>query len=60
MPSGKTHLKLEIAALCIIGALAGGANAYFALADWEDEFQPLALLFSCAYLFSTLLLSPDL
>ena len=60
MPSGKNHLKTEIAALTTIAAIAVGGNFYFALADWRDEFQPLALVFCTAYLFSALLLSPDL
>jgi len=60
LPSGKNHLKAEIAALAAIIAIITGANFAFELAHWEDEFQPLALVFAAAYLFSALLLSPDL
>jgi uncharacterized metal-binding protein len=60
MPSGKTHLKVELFSLAGFAAIACGANAFFELVDWEDEFKALALVFSCAYLFSALLLSPDL
>ena len=60
MPSGKNHLKAEIAALAAIIAITVGANFAFELANWEDESRPLALVFSVAYLFSALLLYPDL
>ncbi len=60
MPSGKNHIKAEITALTAIIAITTGANFAFELANWEDEFQPLALVFFAAYLFSALLLSPDL
>ena len=60
MPSGKNHLKAELAALGTIALAAAGGNALWAFADWQDQFQPLALIFALAYLFSSLLLSPDL
>ncbi len=60
MPSGKNHHKAETATLAAIIAITSGANFAFELAYWEDEFQSLALVFSAAYLFSALLLSPDL
>ena len=60
MPSGKNHLKAELAALGAIALAAAGGNALWAFADWQDQFQPLALIFALAYLFSSLLLSPDL
>ena len=60
MPSGKNHLKAELAALGAIAHAAAGGNAFWAFADWQDQFQPLALIFALAYLFSSLLLSPDL
>ena len=59
MPSGKNHLKAELAALGAIALAAAGGNALWAFADWQDQFQPLALIFALAYLFSSLLLSPD-
>jgi len=60
MPSGKNHLKAELAALGAIALAAAGGNALWGFADWQDQFQPLALIFALAYLFSSLLLSPDL
>ena len=60
MPSGKNHLKAELAALGTIALAGAGGNALWAFADWQDQFQPLALIFALAYLFSSLLLSPDL
>ena len=60
MPSGKSHLKVELAAFAAIALAAAGGNALWEFANWQDQFQPLALIFVLAYLFSSLLLSPDL
>lgn len=60
MLSGKNHLKAELAALAAIALAAAGGNALWEFANWQDQFQPLALIFVLAYLFSSLLLSPDL
>jgi len=46
--------------LAAITAITTGANFAFELANCEDEFQPLTLVLSATYLFSALLLSPDL
>ena len=43
-----------------ITAITTGANFAFELANCEDEFQPLTLVFSATYLFSALLLLPNL
>jgi len=51
MPSGKNHLKAELAALGAIALAAAGGNALWAFADWQDQFQPLALICALAYLF---------
>ena len=46
--------------MAAITAITTGANFAFELANCEDEFQPLTLVLSATYLFSALLLSPDL
>ena len=46
--------------MAAITAITTGANFSFELANCENELQPLALVFSATYLFSALLLSPDL
>ena len=46
--------------MAAITAITTGTNFAFELANCEDEFQPLTLVLSATYLFSALLLSPDL
>ena len=59
MPSGKTHLRIELAAL--VAVVGGGLalNRAYGWMKWE-EAQTLLPAFVAAYLFSSLLLSPDL
>ena len=54
MPSGKTHLKIE----AIILVLWAGLSVIFVLKEWITISQ--TLLFFGAYVFSMLLMSPDL
>lgn len=54
MPSGKTHLKIELAvwAVCAVGSVFLQTKGAL---SWTTEGS-----FLCAYLFSSLFLSPDL
>ena len=54
MPSGKTHLRIE----AVILVLWSGLSAYLVLREWITTSQ--ALLFLGSYLFSMILMSPDL
>ncbi len=54
MPSGRTHLRIEIVCLVIWGAVA----AVFGRWGWMEKGEIAG--FIVAYLFSMLLLSPDL
>lgn len=56
MPSGKTHLRIELFLLPLWGALLFIAESYKIITlGWEG-----IAIFAGAYLFSSLLLSPDL
>jgi len=56
MPSGKTHLRIELFLLPVCVALLFVAQHYQLIAvGWEEM-----AIFTGAYLFSSLLLSPDL
>ena len=59
MPSGKTHFHIEFAALVIIIGVGATLNHYREFMKWE-EAGTLGLIFTVSYLFSSLLLSPDL
>ena len=54
MPSGKTHLRIE----AVILVLWSGLSVYLVLREWITTSQ--ALLFLGSYLFSMILMSPDL
>ena len=54
MPSGKTHLRIE----AVILVLWSGLSVYLVLREWITTSQ--ALLFLGSYLFSMMLMSPDL
>jgi uncharacterized metal-binding protein len=56
MPSGKTHLRIELFVLPLCVALLFAAQHYQLIAvSWEEM-----AIFAGAYLFSSLMLSPDL
>ncbi len=56
MPSGKTHLRIELLLLPVWVAMGFVAESYRVIAiGWEGM-----AIFAGAYLFSSLLLSPDL
>jgi uncharacterized metal-binding protein len=56
MPSGKTHLRIELFVLPLCVALLFAAQHYQLIAvSWEET-----AIFAGAYLFSSLMLSPDL
>jgi uncharacterized metal-binding protein len=56
MPSGKTHLRIELFLLPLCVALLFAAQHYQLIAiSWEET-----AIFAGAYLFSSLMLSPDL
>ena len=60
MPSGKTHTKIDLFVLILI---VGGVlyhRTYFVDLLGEDKLWTYIAAFSGAYLFGTLLLSPDL
>ena len=59
MPSGKLHLQLEMLVLALLLIAAAVAVAGGWIADGNEWRQP-ALSFVAAYLFSSLLLSPDM
>jgi uncharacterized metal-binding protein len=56
MPSGKTHLRIELFVLPLCVALLFAAESYKVITvSWEEM-----AIFAGAYLFSSLMLSPDL
>jgi uncharacterized metal-binding protein len=59
LPAGDIHLRLELAALLLIVVGGLGMASLGELDDWSDSLVPL-VGFVGAYLFSCLLLSPDL
>lgn len=59
MPAGDIHLRLELAALFLIVIGGLGVASLGEFDGWRDSFVPL-LVFVGTYLFSCLLLSPDL
>ena len=59
MPSGKTHFKIEMATLLIAAGAGAGLNHHFRFVKWEDV-TTLGLVFVGSYLFSSLMLSPDM
>ena len=59
MPSGKTHLHIELAALVVVVGGGLALNHAFEWMKWKEVYTLLPA-FVAAYLFSSLLLSPDL
>ena len=58
MPSGKTHLHIELGLLVLLALVAAGM-IFLGDVEWEKVDKPV-LCFVGAYIFSSLFLSPDL
>ena len=58
MPSGKTHLHVEIGILILLAA-AAAAMMFLGEVEWKEVEKPVLCFFG-AYLFSSLFLSPDM
>lgn len=59
MPSGKAHLRIELGILVLTVGVGLLLNHLYRYMVWEDAATP-AMCFVGAYLFSSLLMSPDL
>ena len=59
MPSGRAHLRIELGALVLITGAGVGLNHVYQYVKWGDATAP-GLCFLGAYLFSSLLMSPDM